>query len=313
MRRTLDSYELVFVRRGVLPIRISDKHVYVAANDLALLPLGVEHAGTEAITADVEFYWMHFRIPCEPYGHTASTDRATSTKSTNTALSALSASSTSSTSTALTESTTTAIPTSTTTQSRTTLLHVLADNAAVPQDDHYLVLPDLVEATDGDRLTVMFTQLLDVYATYGPHHSAYGDYFATSLLLEVSAQERLRRSGTAQDPGLATMQSVQSWIHANAFENITVAKVAQHFHYSPSYLTALYRRVFGIGIVEQIAECRVNRARDLLSSTSSPVADIAHEVGYDDPKYFMRVFKRRTGLTPKQYREAFAIRMYNTE
>ena len=52
MRRTMDQHELVFVRRG-----------HIAAHEGALFPLGVEHAGTESITADLEFYWMHFRLP----------------------------------------------------------------------------------------------------------------------------------------------------------------------------------------------------------------------------------------------------------
>ncbi|GDZ14658.1 hypothetical protein MCC01954_11250 [Bifidobacteriaceae bacterium MCC01954] len=39
---------------------------------------------------------------------------------------------------------------------------------------------------------------------------------------------------------------------------------------------------------------------------------LAHDVGYADPKYFMRVFKRRTGLTPGQYRDAFPACLYNT-
>ena len=100
--------------------------------------------------------------------------------------------------------------------------------------------------------------------------------------------------------------------HDVSFGDITVAKVAARFHYSPSYLTAMYRRVFGVGVAEQIIEYRIDRARELLSSTASSVADIAREVGYADPKYFMRVFKRRTGLTPGQYRDAFPARLYNT-
>ncbi len=59
----------------------------------------------------------------------------------------------------------------------------------------------------------------------------------------------------AGDPsGLAPMLAIRSWIMANAFDDITVAKVAARFHYSPSYLTAMYRRVFGVGVAEQIIE-----------------------------------------------------------
>ena len=249
-------------------------------------------AGADIITSDVDFYWMHFKLPDA---------------------------------------------------------RMLPDDAGLPQDDHCLLLPDERTLPDPDRLAVMCGQLIDIYARFGPYSNAYCDYFATGLLLEVSAQERLKAdfathrtlagyrgdgkpitsadrvwqqqewamhvdsAGAAGDSsGLAPMLAIRSWIMANAFDDITVAKVAARFHYSPSYLTAMYRRVFGVGVAEQIIEYRIDRARELLSSTASSVADIAREVGYADPKYFMRVFKRRTGLTPGQYRDAFPARLYNT-
>lgn len=292
LRRTIDTFELMFVRRGVLPMWVGEQTLHIEAGQIALLPPNVEHAGADIITSDVDFYWMHFKLPDA---------------------------------------------------------RMLPDDAGLPQDDHCLLLPDERTLPDPDRLAVMCGQLIDIYARFGPYSNAYCDYFATGLLLEVSAQERLKAdfaahrtlagyrgdgkpitsadrvrqqqewamhvdsAGAAGDSsGLAPMLAIRSWIMANAFDDITVAKVAARFHYSPSYLTAMYRRVFGVGVAEQIIEYRIDRARELLSSTASSVADIAREVGYADPKYFMRVFKRRTGLTPGQYRDAFPARLYNT-
>ena len=295
MRRTMDQHELVFVRRGVLPIRVGERRMHVAAHEVALFPLGVEHAGTESITADLEFYWMHFRLPvCDVGQADAGRTVAGCAGGVDTA--------------AEVDAGRRAVG-----GNGDNGLHPAAPGSALPNDDRYRVLPDLAEAASPDRLSVMFAQMVDLFAEFGPYRNAYCDYFATSLLLEVSAQERARRSGQTPDSGLAAMRSVRAWLRANAYEDLTVAGVAERFHYSPSYLTALYRRVFGIGIAEQIAECRIDRARELLSSTTSPVASIAAEVGYDDPKYFMRVFKRRTGLTPGQYRDAFPARLFNTE
>ena len=295
MRRTMDQHELVFVRRGVLPIRVGERRMHVAAHEVALFPLGVEHAGTESITADLEFYWMHFRLPvCDVGQADAGRTVAGCAGGVDTA--------------AEVDAGRRAVG-----GNGDNGLHPAAPGSALPKDDRYLVLPDLAEAANPDRLSVMFAQMVDLFAEFGPYRNAYCDYFATSLLLEVSAQERARRSGQTPDSGLAAMRSVRAWLRANAYEDLTVAGVAERFHYSPSYLTALYRRVFGIGIAEQIAECRIDRARELLSSTTSPVASIAAEVGYDDPKYFMRVFKRRTGLTPGQYRDAFPARLFNAE
>jgi AraC-like DNA-binding protein len=311
MRRTIDSFELIFVRNGVLPIRVGSQSMHVVAGEIALLPPAVEHAGTQIITADLEFYWLHFRVPAT---RTISGDE-------------------------------------------------------LPQDDHCLILPDHHRVADYDRLAVMFGQLVDLYARFGPYPNACCDYFATSLLLEVSAQERAAAAPTmvgrrgiagfradghavradeadghglaaahggktddhddhtdridrtdhsggvrrdARAGGLGPMLSVRAWIMANAYDDISVASIAERFHYSPSYLTSIYKRVFGVAVSEQIVEYRINRARELLSATASPVSDIAREVGYADPKYFMRVFKRRTGLTPGQYRDAFAHHLYNT-
>ena len=277
-RRVIDTYELIVVRRGVLPMRVGERQVTIAAGQVALLPPGVEHAGTDGIVDDLDFYWMHCRLPAT---------------------------------------------------------RIIGDDDTVPQDDRCLLLPDLRDAADVDRLIVLCGQLVDVYARFGPRPHAYCDYLATTLLLEVSAQERLRarfadhrmiagygeggRLIAAADDGigaagegLAPMLAIRAWITANACDGITVAQVARRFRYSPSHLTAMYRRVFGIGVNAQISECRIDRARELLSSTSTPVGEVAREVGYDDPKYFMRVFKRRTGLTPGQYRDAFPGRLYNT-
>lgn len=241
LRRTIDTFELMFVRRGVLPMRVGERTLHIEAGQIALLPPNVEHAGADIITSDVDFYWMHFKLPDA---------------------------------------------------------RMLPDDAGLPQDDHCLLLPDERTLPDPDRLAVMCGQLIDIYARFGPYSNAYCDYFATGLLLEVSAQERLKAgfathrtlagyrgdgkpitsadrarqqqewathvdsAGAAGDSsGLAPMLAIRSWIVANAFDDITVAKVAARFHYSPSYLTAMYRRVFGVGVAEQIIEYRIDRAR----------------------------------------------------
>ena len=140
LRRIIDTFELMFVRRGVLPMRVGERTLHIEAGQIALLPPNVEHAGADIITSDVDFYWMHFKLPDA---------------------------------------------------------RMLPDDAGLPQDDHCLLLPDERTLPDPDRLAVMCGQLIDIYARFGPYSNAYCDYFATGLLLEVSAQERLKADFTA--------------------------------------------------------------------------------------------------------------------
>ena len=61
-------------------------------------------------------------------------------------------------------------------------------------------------------------------------------------------------------------------------------------------------------IIDRVQDLRVERAKRLLESTDTPVEGVSAEVGYEDPSFFRRVFRRRTGLTPGAYRRMFDMR-----
>ena len=63
------------------------------------------------------------------------------------------------------------------------------------------------------------------------------------------------------------------------------------------------RLLFGITAGQLVIKTRIDAASAMLRTTSRPVADIAHACGYFDQSAFSRVFRRTTGLTPRQYRE----------
>ena len=58
--------------------------------------------------------------------------------------------------------------------------------------------------------------------------------------------------------------------------------------------------------MEYVHEVRIDEARRILESSSIAVDDVGFSVGYQDPTFFRRLFKRKTGLTPAAYRRKFA-------
>ena len=178
--------------------------------------------------------------------------------------------------------------------------------------DRTLMLPLSSSQMDTDRLTIMFNQLLDIYQMSYPEPSSYCDYFTTCLLYEVVSLNNRAATADNDQRERHVLQKVHEWIRINAFEDISVNQIADQFNYSPSYLSTIYKQHFGISITTQISKIRIERAEELLLSTSMSVQQVAEASGYNDAKYFMRVFKRRTGLPPGQYRDAFPARLYNT-
>ena len=85
-------------------------------------------------------------------------------------------------------------------------------------------------------------------------------------------------------------------------EEITLAGVAEELHVNTSYLSMLFRQVTGTTFKEHLNRMRIEEAERLLTNTDYPILEIAIACGYRDQSYFTKVFKKYTGLTPRQYR-----------
>lgn len=86
---------------------------------------------------------------------------------------------------------------------------------------------------------------------------------------------------------------------------LQVAALAAQASISPSHYFALFKRQVGCPPIDYFIRLRMERARELLESTSSSVKEIAAALGYHDPFYFSRVFKSVNSVAPSAYRESY--------
>ena len=86
-------------------------------------------------------------------------------------------------------------------------------------------------------------------------------------------------------------------------EDVALADVARHIDMSPSWLTKHFNRECGMSIPQYLLSVRMERAQRLFLETNMLVFEVAGAVGFDNPRYFVSVFKKETGLTPKAFRE----------
>jgi transcriptional regulator GlxA family with amidase domain len=85
---------------------------------------------------------------------------------------------------------------------------------------------------------------------------------------------------------------------------LQVATLAARVSISPSHFFALFKRRIGLAPMDYFTRLRMERAGQLLETTSLSVKEVAAELGYDDPFYFSRVFKSVHQLAPSDYRAA---------
>jgi transcriptional regulator GlxA family with amidase domain len=108
------------------------------------------------------------------------------------------------------------------------------------------------------------------------------------------------------DPDDAAVVRSQEWIADNYAIDNPVAAMIERSGLLPRTFGRRFRAATGRRPMEYVHEVRIDEARRILESSSIPVDDVGVSVGYEDPTFFRRLFKRKTGLTPAAYRRKFA-------
>lgn len=93
------------------------------------------------------------------------------------------------------------------------------------------------------------------------------------------------------------------YIAHNFDSNITLESVAEYVHLNPAYFSSVFKQSSGSTFKEYLNIVRIEESKRLLSNTNYPIIDIAIASGFEDQSYFSKVFKRYTGLSPRQFRK----------
>ena len=86
-------------------------------------------------------------------------------------------------------------------------------------------------------------------------------------------------------------------------EPISLASLAEQFYLHPNYLSRLFKEKTGKNFIDYITEIRMDKVKEMLADPNGKISDISQAVGYENPRYFSKVFKQTTGFTPREYRE----------
>lgn len=106
----------------------------------------------------------------------------------------------------------------------------------------------------------------------------------------------------AHDPRI---NAVCDYLNEHIAEELKIETLARMVFLSPSRLAHLFKTELGQTIYAWREVQRINRARLLIQSTPLPVFKVAQSVGYDDPVYFTRIFRKHNGIPPMEYKKRY--------
>ncbi|MGO4937836.1 helix-turn-helix transcriptional regulator [Fundicoccus sp. Sow4_H7] len=99
--------------------------------------------------------------------------------------------------------------------------------------------------------------------------------------------------------------ALQEYIHQSFHEtDLSLEASAQELGIDQYTLSREFKRIVGINFIEYLTDIRISHAKHLLISSDRKINDVAQQVGYNS-SYFNRIFKKKTGLTPGEYRKHY--------
>lgn len=232
-KQVTPTYELLFVREGVLHTTVDDSPIDVTAGQTLVLRPGETCAGGRPSKDRLRFYFVHFAV--KKANHKAK----------------------------------------------------------------LMQLPRLCSVARPERLTALFRLLLDDQMDQ-TLECLPAQFLLAQVLAEVAVNETLIPLQT--DAASVIMERGKTYIRRNFTSPITTASVAQALDVNPSYFGKAFRKAAGYSATEFIAITRFHVACSALSETDNSIKQISRDCGFEDAAYFSRVFRKRMGMTPREYR-----------
>lgn len=173
------------------------------------------------------------------------------------------------------------------------------------------------EGTSPDYARHLYRQIILMFLQAAENQNIRSITTQADLLLYTEAEQPTLQQlwqvllGTAEtyfsalqrpDPDL--VERVERYLEKNYSDSaLTVQSAADSLGFTYTYLCAAYKKGCGKTVNQRLTEIRLQQAKELLTATNRKLYEVANAVGYADGKYFVKVFTRETGLSPKQYRQ----------
>ncbi|WP_158701677.1 response regulator [Lentibacillus sp. Marseille-P4043] len=99
------------------------------------------------------------------------------------------------------------------------------------------------------------------------------------------------------------IEKAKKYIQQHFQGSITLEETAAHVNLSPNYFSNMFKHEFGTTFIEYVTKVRLHKAKELLEENNYSLKEISYMVGYKDPNYFSRVFKKHFSESPKRFQQ----------
>lgn len=175
-------------------------------------------------------------------------------------------------------------------------------------DPHTPPHPRSVSPGDCSRLQERTRLFQDMYSSFSMAYTR--DYMAYSCLClyhylgSFIFLEQYRNFMAPVHKAPSLIDRIMHYMNENIAESLTLSRLAAYFKYSPTHLSALFRRQTGMSPINCFLRMKIQKACLYLELSDMKIHEISAMLGFTDPAYFSRLFRKSMGVSPQNYRES---------
>ena len=178
----------------------------------------------------------------------------------------------------------------------------------LPPTESYFTIPQTGKIPKPEKLVVLMKQLQDMVKSQ--YHSIALNAMSTSIVTELYGQLASQPPVDTQSQSQKQVYfDIMDYIKTNISKNLRISEIAETFGYNEKYLSHRFAEIIGIPLKQYILKVKIDHANFMLSDTNNSISEIAKELGFSDSHNFTRTYKKLTGLTPSEYRNAYSKRL----
>jgi len=169
-----------------------------------------------------------------------------------------------------------------------------------------LEVAEKIRAYDKDKIIIIITAYDDKNFIEQALNLKVNEY----LLKPVRAEKIIEvlNKYITHNKIISTSQEVDNavaYIEENFKSDIRLDDVSKYINLTPSYVSKLFKKKLGVNFNRYLTERKMTEAKRMLKEENVNINEIAFIIGYNEPNYFCKVFKKIEGITPSQYRQNF--------
>jgi len=136
--------------------------------------------------------------------------------------------------------------------------------------------------------------------------TSWKDWKTSFMQIALQVQQRLNETGISCEVGGSLLRALH-YMTEHVDANLNQEAVARHVVMSRSYFSQCFKKFTGTAFAETLRQMRIRHAETLLLDTRLSIPEIAGRSGFEDDKYFSRVFRELTGRLPSEFRAHAAL------